>query len=359
MEIRFFSFLFALISLSHVLIAETHDHPIPSSIEDVFQFHHNGASKIKDRYGVNINKTNFFSDEEKTTINNQEKYIIIDQLLLHEYIKLRKKELLIDFTESIQVSGYSFNRLEEHIIKYIKKGSTPFAALTKAIQRLQDEEWYKKQLNSLSHNDPLMENIEQLKLPIDDHDKVRHIYAICINSWRNEENRNNRLKPKICDPVDDYRKPRHRRHPATVRTRSSSHPSEQTQAYTFLVTEAASVADDLSLSTAERVVMAKCVAEKSLRFFEPVKSPVKSLLKLRQAQTRSPEHEFFAHQGVCLNFAGIAYNLSRELGLENHLYLANNNFHTYLEVEIDGTWYHSHPFNSSNKGCDLTRFGKI
>lgn len=359
MKIRFFSSLFALILLSQSLHSETHRHALPASIDDVFQFHKNEASKIKNRYGININKHSFFSDEEKTTINNQNKYLLIDALLLHKYIKFRNKELLLSFIESIQVSGHSFEYLEKHIIKYIEKGFTPFAALNKAIQRREDAEWYKKQLNSLSHNDPLMNNINQLKLSSDDYDKVRHVYAICIHSWRDEEARNNRLKPKICDPISDYKKPRHRRHPAAVRTRSSSHPTEQTEAYTFLITEAASVADDLNLSTAERVVMAKCVAEKSLRFFEPMNNPVKSLLKLHQAQARSPEHEFFGHDGVCLNFAGIAYNLSRELGLEHHLYLANRNFHTYMEVEIGGTWYHSHPFNSSNKACDLTRFGKI
>ncbi|USN50558.1 MAG: hypothetical protein H6731_09885 [Myxococcales bacterium] len=353
---KFLSSPFSYLLLCHFAFGAIPNYS-SSSDTQVFHFAASEQGKIKKRYHKKIE--NLFDEQQLQLINNQNKHDIIKKLLLHEYIIFNEPQLVIDFADSIQGSGFSFIRLEKHLINYLKNGLTPFKALDKAINKLKNEEWTRKQHYNVNTGHTLLKNINELNLSLDDHDKIVHVYAVCINSWRDPENRQGRLKPKICEPVKHYKKPRHDKHAPKVRQSFSHNASKKSHAYNYLVQEAWSVAQDFGLSSAEKVVMIKCVAEKSLKFFEPLHSPLKSLSKIHKARTRSVENEFFSHSGVCLNFAGIAYNLGEKLGLENSIHLADRHLHSYLEVEIDGEWYHSHPFNSNHKSCDLTRFGTI
>jgi hypothetical protein len=341
---------------SGTLLAISHNHPDIVVIDDLVEFHMQDYKKIKKLYDRDIRKEALFTEDQLYNINHHNLTPIIDELLGHPKLKIPSIELLVDFALDIKISGFNLEELENRLYANLEKGLPLFSALSKAIEKTGDSQWRELQKRSLDPQEQLVIEINALKLKADEYKKVLDIYAVCIKPWKNQEYRSTRLQPKICAPSDDYAAPRHDGQHVTIRTKASTKRNDRVTAYHQLAQEGALVADDLNLSVAERVMMAKCVAEQSLTFFTPSHSPLKALKKIRHAQTHSPEHAFFGHEGVCTNFSGLSYNFSRELSLENHVFLARKGMHTFLEIEIDGEWFHSHPFNGTNKGCDLIRF---
>ncbi len=335
-----------------ILVAKPHNHPEITEINDVLKFHQKDYLKIKDRYKINIKKRELFREDQKQFINSNNLAPIIDVIFLNDRIKIKDINLLIDFAKDIQTSGFEFVQLKKRLYSYIDKDMPAFSALKKAIQKEGDMAWREEQRSGLSPFDPMVETINQLKLSRDDHNKVLKVYAVCLKPWRDEHYRSSRLEPVIGQRQNRYPAPRHAEQNISVRTSPSRKSTNQVKAYRYLTQEAAAIADEITMSVAEKVAMSKCVAEQSLTYVPPMHNPIKALNKMRQAQTHSPEHAFFGHEGVCTNFSGLLYNFGRALGLENNLFLARNGVHTYVEVEIDDEWYHSHAFNS----CDLIHF---
>ncbi len=358
MNLRFYHkyIFFFYIFLCQQLFAIQHLHRTPQNINDVITFHFNDLKKIQKRYRIDIRKVSFFNQEQKAMINNEELFVLIDLLLLHDDIVLDSTEDLIEYARMIQASEYSLTKLRDRIIRYQERGFESLPALEKAIQQEQKAEWYLRQRDALSDYDALQIRINTLLLAPLDREKVLSVYAKCVNPWRNEEYRNTILAPKICDPLDNYKSPRHKSNPAKVRTKEGTRDTPRNRAYAILVEESAAMAESLNMNAAEKIVMAKCVAEQSLEFFVPSHNPLRTMEKLRAAQKSSPAHTFFSNHGVCTNFSALAYNFGRKMGLQGQLFLAERHLHTYLEINIDGKWYSSHPFNSMNKGCDLIPF---
>jgi hypothetical protein len=306
------------------------------------------------------NKSEFFTREEEREILSNKLEPLINSLIFHKDIILPSAENILAFARAILESGHSFKALEEHIVYFIQqRKEVPFTALEKAVDRLERQLWKHVQLLKTNHeNDDFINNLKILKLEEEDHNKLVKINSYCVKPFGNKNDRQRFLTPKICKPDTDYPKPRHEKKPLSMHNeRSEKTFSNKRAAYELFLVHAADVAKTEELSIFEKMLMAKCVAEQALRFFEPLHHPLKALSKSRNMSLRSPEHEFFAHSGVCSNFAGIAYNVSQALFLHNRVFLARKGFHVYLEFkDYDNKWYHMHPFNSANKDCDMMRF---
>lgn len=321
-----------------------------------FTFSPKQAQKISQRYPECKNQSSIFTLGQRAIITEQGLSFFIDDLILHEDIVLGSFDDLIAFAQKISEAQMSFAELEPYIIKYIKKGEKAFVALEKAFKKIQYKRWRILQIQSLAKNDPLVNQIRALRLSKENEEKVFNIYGECVNPWRNHENREEMLKPKICSAIDEYTKPKHEKQKIKLRTTNHKHEDNTTIAWRVLTNEANIIAQENQLSIPEKIVMAKCVAEKSLRFFEPATHPFKALSKIHQAHNQAPEECFFSNQGVCTNFVALAYNFGLNLGLDGNIFVAERLMHTYLEINVNGEWYHSHPFNSAFKGCDLIKF---
>lgn len=325
------------------------------ALDDIITPTKKERKEMLSRYGVLGENQQFFSEDQFRAIADNGLSPLVKRLIVHKVIKLEEAQDVVDYAQEIADSKISFDDLEPRIIKYIKKGDTVFGALTKAIKR---ETLRQRRVNKVAavreENGPFVQEITQSALSEEEKRRVIQVYASCVALYENEEERE-LVKPRICDPLDEYARPRHQRSPVNVREMSEAIETTQTHAYESLIVEAKRVADEHNLSTFERVVMAKCFAEQSLRFFVPSHHPLKALHKNRLLSRRSPEATFFMHSGVCTNFSGIAYNVARELGLQGNVFLAKRHLHVYLEVEEDGNWYHSHPFNSLSS-CDIIQF---
>lgn len=346
-----------LFFFSQQLLAIKHLHRTPKNINDVITFHFNDLDKITERYNVNMRDIALFNQEQKILINNEGLYELIDLLLLHDDIVLEEPKDLIEYARKIKASGYILTKLKKRIVRYQEKGMEVFPALDKAIEQEHLSEWYEHQKHTISHYDSFRVRINGLELKEADREKITNVYAMCVNPWRNEEYRLTKLAPKYCDAIaQKYTNPRHSSQNIDIRTKDGTRDTPRNHAYQILVEEARSMASELNMSAAERLVMSKCVAEKSLLFVEPRYNPMTSIKKIHAAHTKSPAHTFFSNHGVCTNFSALTFNFARKMGLENDIFLAERNMHTYIELKIDNKWYHSHPFNSSFTGCDLIPF---
>lgn len=322
--------------------------------QEITSFDRYEQKAIKKRYKTQDKE--LFSKQQLDIINTEQLAPTIKEIILHNKIRLNEAQELIDFSQDVKDSGLSFVDLEPRIKRYIKNGDRVFSALNKAIERESFHQWKQIQINKVANQyTDFVHSINELNLHAYDHKKIINTFATCVASFRDPVARNTIMKPKICDPIDDYEKPRHKNGNVTVCEIPALEETARVIAYRQLIIEAIKVADQEQLSAFERLRMAKCMAEQSLRFFVPSHHPIRALRKNRAMDKKSPEEAFFMTTGVCGNFSGIAYNIANAIGLKDQIFLATNKLHIYLEMTHDGNWYHAHPFNSKSR-CDLTRF---
>jgi len=277
------------------------------------------------------------------------------ELMSHKKLKVERNQELIDFALEITESGLTLRELESRLIRYTAKEIPIFTALRRAIKREHFSRWKTRRHLAVIKDDGLfMNTINQLALTKDEREKVVNTFAICIDSFTRADNRA-KMQPSMCEPIDEYKTPRHSKHRVHVKEKKSTAESPRNLSYLALVAAAQDVAQRSSLNVFEKVAMAKCVAEQSLRFFEPASHLFTALRKTCAMDWLAPHEAFFMESGVCGNFAGIAYNFANELGLRNQIFLTKNGFHIYLEFTDGMNWYHTHPLNTASS-CDITKF---
>lgn len=351
-------FCLLLLSFTTPLGAISHHHaPVLTAQEVVYYHQKKHARKLHHRYSINLDKNPLFSSSQIQQIDQNQLAPIIDRLILHKTIVLNSIDNLIDFAYETKRSSYDLDSLQARIEKYLSKGELIFSALYRAIDYQNNFFWRLAKINALKNNpDRLVNIINKFRLTEEEREKVHKIYAICLNPWRNSFDRQNRLKPKVCRATDDYQKPRHINAKVQQRTEPTEKISPLVIIYRLLMQEAYNIAEAEHLDDMEKIVMAKCVAEQSLKFYTPSEHPLKAIIENHAATSRAPESAIFYDEGICTSFSAITLNVAHRIGLKNQVVLAQNGMHFYLEIKIGAKWYHSHPFNSINKTCDLIEY---
>jgi len=325
------------------------------TLNDLMVLDKHDLSKIKSRYPIFKENPNLFSEDQFEMIDYMDLAPSIRPLILHEQIKLFEPELLLNFAWDINDSDFSFDELEERIIRYLEQGDLPFFALKKAIKREKYHRFkMRKNLQVRENNGPFIREINSLPLNDYESNKVINAFAICIDPYRNPQERAY-IAPSICNPSSEYKTPRFYEKNIKVRRERTSMFTPRSRAYDMLITAAREMAREQELSTFEKVVMAKCIAEQSIRFFEPSAHPLSALVKVYIMDRKAPEEVFFMKTGVCSNFSGLAFNIANELGLQDKIHLAQNGWHVYLEFRDEAHYYHSHPFNRQSD-CDIVKY---
>lgn len=297
----------------------------------------------------------FSSASEQT--NRQSRADLMRSLNAHKTIKFEDQEDVADFASQIEDSGFTFKVLEPRIVRYMAKGDVLFTALDHAITRERFHQWHEDIVaRTTIKSGRYVRTVEQMNLSTTEKERLINVYATCIASFTNNYDRKF-IEPEVCDASDDYLEPRHIKYPVSAREHSQDLKTDQLFAYRSMINEAQMVVEEHELGTFQRIAMAKCISEQSLRFFKPSQHVLKAWHKHRLLSSRAPERSFFMNTGVCSNFSGIAYNAAIALGLKDKVHLAKKGVHVYLEFEEDGQWFHTHPFNSKSK-CDITRFSK-
>lgn len=326
-----------------------------SSLNDIRDFNKKELHEIHGRYKECRHQTELFSIQQFKLIQKRNLVDTIGKIILHKDISLSTSQELIDFALQVADSKLSFDVIEPRIIKYLHKGEAVFSALKTAIFRAQFHIWKENNFKEVEKsNTPFMRSLRSLSLDQDAFRKVVNAYATCIVPF-SEPELNKFLRPTVCDPLEDYLRPRHTSDHVSVCQTPSDKNTDEVMAYRLLMKEARSTADGQNRNALERLVMAKCIAEQSLKFFTPSHHLLKSLNRLYMMEKKSPEEAFFLTSGICGNFSGMAYNIANEIGLLGHVFLAKKGVHVYLELEDHGLWYHAHPFNSKSR-CHLIFF---
>lgn len=325
-------------------------------LKDIKNFTEDELKTIKHRYRDYHRNKQIFTPPQFVTIHQSKLEPIIAELLIHEKIRFDDTEEIIAFAGLIKDSSLPLTLIEKRVVKYLGQGESLFGALRKAIEREQFHQFKTDRINDVKNGfNPFIETISKIKLNEANLNKVLNVYAVCIDSFNYPQFRSTFMKPKVCDPVNEYHAPQGLKHLVKVRESLANKTTKEAIAYRALVSQAKTTADRNHLSTFERVVMAKCIAEHSLRFFQPSHHLFRALRRTCEMTEKSPEEAFFSENGVCSNFSGIAFNIAKSLGLSEKIMLAKKGMHVYLEVQEKGRWYHAHPFNNQSH-CDLTAF---
>lgn len=326
-----------------------------SSLSNIREFNKKERSALRSRYGGLGENLELFAKAQLVDIARNNLSPVIAKLILHKQIKLNDAQDVVDYAQEIAESGHEFFELEPRIIKYMDKGELAFGALSKAIARESFHQWRLAKINEVvQEENAFVEQLKDMGLNKSDETRVIKVYATCVASFTKSADRE-RMAPKICGALDEYDKPRHVKYPVSVREKKSSQGVPRVWAYRHLIAAAQRVSEQYDLDTFEKIIMAKCIAEQSLRFLVPAHHPFKALHKTMILTSKSPEHAFFMDTGICSTFSSIAYVAANELGLKGNVFLAKRGVHVYLEFQANGEWYHTHPFNS-HSSCDINRF---
>lgn len=326
------------------------------TLHDIKPFTGSELSAIKRRYPQVKHNPELFTAQEFATIATHGLGTIVADLILHPAIKLEGAAELIEFAQKVSESGLDFrSQLEPRLKRYIKEKMPPFIAVDEAIAKESQSQWRNSKVaEAKDKNRPFVAWVNQSRLSELDKQKMIRVYAVCIASYENAADRA-MLEPKICDPVDDYPEPRYNKCPSSVGRKLRITKTDRAKAYRSLMEEARRVASLHDLNDFERIMMARCIGERSLRFFVPSHHPIKSAFKEIARHHNTPDKAFFMRSGICSNFSAITYNAARELGLENQVHLVRKGAHVYVEFREGSNWYHTHPFNKRSV-CDITRY---
>lgn len=332
--------------------------PQISELSDIKEFNKSELRRMKSRYPNFQQNPQLFSADEFEVITAEDLSETIKNIILHKKIKLTSADDLILFARQVKNSGFTFKALELRMNHYLAKGELVFTALNKAIVRERFHRWKIRQNKKVVlQQGPFIKSIHNAKLTKFEENKLINAYGVCIQPFTVVEDRNNeeKVKPRVCGPDDEYPEPRHQKHSAHVRQTRSARERPRTKAYDLLLREAKKVVTIYELNRFEQIKMARCIADQALRFFEPEHHPFSAAKKLIAMNRKSQEDAYFMHRGVCGNFSGIAFNIAHYLDPDAPIFLAKSGPHVYIEFEVAGMMYHTHPFNRKSR-CDINRY---
>lgn len=354
-------FIFFLCAFAHVSFAlETSD---PSTLKSIKSFSTLDQRALKHRYREDFKKNDrLFTDEQYAIIRKNHLEPIIAQIILSKQVTIKDADTLLAFSQKVADSAIDYSRLKPRIVRYMHHKALLFDALEKAVARERYHEWKVEEIKIVREdNDSFVQTITSYQhLHKDEQEKLINAYAICIRPFIFEDYRTDEdiVRPRICDPAPDYTKPRHDKHATSARATFSHGSSDKKAAYQYFLDEAKRVTNAYNLDTFEQVKMAKCISEQSLRYFAASRHPIKALHKYGAMKTKSQDKSFYMHSAVCVNFSALAYNILRHINPNLEIYLVKNGLHVYLEFEVAGVWYHTHPFNRGER-CDVNRFDEL
>jgi len=261
----------------------------------------------------------------------------------------------LDFALELLESGFSYNAIENSLTRFLQNGDLPFKALEKAISSEQNKYWRTSQIRRLSEKpDFITSQIKKLELAASEQQTALAVYALCIEPLTYSAIRLERFTPRVCDPIDTYKYLRHH-DSVKISTTPSDKNNERVKAYNILVQAGKEIIASEKLEDLEILLMAKCMAEKSIKFMPPKNHPLNACYESLKARTRSPQSAFFQETGACPNISGVAYNMAKALGFKGPIFFARHHLHVYLEVQVHNEWFHFHPLKSHKNSCDFTR----
>jgi hypothetical protein len=279
------------------------------------------------------------------------------RLAAHPKLKILDSQSLEDLAIELLSSRFQLHALELRLTRFLQNGDLPFAALEKAISAEETEQWHMSQLKRLSAEpDSVVTQLQKLTLKPLEKQSAQRVYALCIEPLKYHALRLERFSPRICSPTDSYNHTRHESDSVNIRTKPSHKNNDRVKAYNILVQAGKDIIESKKLEDLEILLMAKCIAEKSLKFKVPIKYPIKACHESLKAPLRSPESALFQGEGVCSNISGVAYNMAKALGFKGPIFFARHHLHVFLETHVKGEWLHFHPLASYANSCDFVRF---
>lgn len=254
-----------------------------------------------------------------------------------------KSDNIVELAQLIKEQNLPSGHLEENIKKNLLKKILIYPAVDMAIITTKKQIWRAHKFRAIQNeNRNFVTAIKDLKLKSDYEYKLLSVYTQCIVPFENENDKRLFFTPTVAEAKDGYTIP------CKINNEKQAKESKTNLdvGYNYLINEAKATAQAHNVNEKEKMLMAKCIGEKSLKFFFASKNPPLALVKTIQHHTNKPTKNFFMQRGICTNFVDITYDVAQHLDLT--VTISRKKYHTYLKAQLDGTWYHIHPFNSEN-----------
>lgn len=282
-----------------------------------------------------------------------------ERLAANQKLHKLNDQLIEDLAVELLSSGFQYDAIETRLTRFLKNGHLPFTALEKAISAEDTKQWRLSQIQRLSFKpDSVISQLQKLELKASEQQTALTVYALCIEPLKYSSIRLERFTPRVCSPTNSYDHMRHESDSVSIRTKASHKNNARVTAYNILVQAGKDIIKSQKLEDLEILLMAKCIAEKSLKFRVPTRYPITACQESMKAPLRSPQSALFQGEGICSNTSGVAYNMAKALGFNGPLFFARHHLHVFLEVHVQGEWLHFHPLHSNKNSCDFVRFNE-
>jgi hypothetical protein len=247
--------------------------------------------------------------------------------------------------------------LDEIYIKKLKKYNlSDREILEKARNRKRYDNWAKKKI--LHINDDFVGQLETLNLNKKFEGRIKKIYALCIQSYQNQEDQSFMRKIEIGEPIPKYRQAPHfhplEQKPTLNYSTDLKDPnyrsiSNRNKAFYLILAYAQKTSDNLSLDDYNKACLAKCIADEALQYIPPSQNPLLALRAFTRSFARSPAANLSHPYGVCTNYATLTASVAQALGFGEKVQIHREGKHFFNQFYIKNTWYHFHPLRKYGK----------
>ncbi len=232
-------------------------------------------------------------------------------------------------------------------------------ALERVQIRIKYDAWSKEKVKATRAADPggIVTSFEGLKVKDSYKQRLVRVYSLCIDSYRNPDDRINMRKIEIGEKSKLFTKIPKERPPQSVghdidemlSLDGITDPKER--AFRIMINASKTVAKEQSLDDWNKACLAKCVADEMIEFVEPFKNPF-TMMRSMWVHMWGEKSEVLAHRkGICIDYAAITKAFAIELGFNERVRLKHKGKHWFNQFKIDGHWYHFHPLRKYGKEC--------
>lgn len=205
--------------------------------------------------------------------------------------------------------------------------------------------------------DNMVSHFQDLDLKQTYRDRLVRVYSLCIDAYKDPEDRQFMRKVEVADKTTMFTNPPKKRLPKgrghsvlePMPLDSVSDPREK--AFRLMINASKQVSSQMDLDDWNKACLAKCVADEMIEFKEPSKHPLTTIRSLWNYMLGSRAISLSHKAGVCIDYAGITKSFALELGFGDRVRLTHEGQHWYNQFQIDGKWYHLHPLRKFGKDC--------
>ncbi len=232
---------------------------------------------------------------------------------------------------------------------------TDLEAIERALARQHYDRWAEKRIAETAKrepSDPFVNSLGKLAISENYRSRLLKAYSLCVDSYRQPENRLFMRKITVEKPLDGFGRPPIQENlnysPMIPRIDEANFPP-----YKLLVEAVREVAREQQLDEWHRACLAKCVGDEMVVFKPASRNLLHALLLFSRSMLGDGAENLSSAYGVCTTYARITKEIAEELGFGGRVRIGSKGLHFFNQIKIAGNWYHFHPLRKYGKDCSF------